>query len=103
MAYRRATRILLFYLASLATTLATPVTEGRYQLGESAQSPLLSSENGPTKSIAIVGAGSAGLAALKALLDLPEETRQGWEIILFEQRRGVGGVWYVQVIVLSPI
>ena len=59
-------------------------------------------ENGPTKSIAIVGAGSAGLAALKALLDLPEETRQGWEIVLYEQRRGVGGVWCVQVPVLSP-
>lgn len=47
----------------------------------------------PTKSIAIVGAGSAGLGALKAILDLPEETRAGWEVILFEQRRDVGGIW----------
>ncbi|KDQ05816.1 hypothetical protein BOTBODRAFT_122237 [Botryobasidium botryosum FD-172 SS1] len=45
------------------------------------------------KSIAIVGAGTAGLAALKSLLDLPIEVRSGWEIILYEQRRGVGGVW----------
>ncbi|KAI5120008.1 hypothetical protein M0805_008469 [Coniferiporia weirii] len=46
-----------------------------------------------TKSIAIVGAGSAGLAMLKVLLDLPENVRRGWEIVLFEERMGVGGVW----------
>lgn len=32
------------------------------------------------KSVAIVGAGSAGLAMLKTILDLPEETRIGWNI-----------------------
>ncbi|CCL99460.1 uncharacterized protein FIBRA_01478 [Fibroporia radiculosa] len=46
-----------------------------------------------TKSIAIVGSGSGGLAALKTILDLPLETRAGWEVILYEQRRDVGGVW----------
>lgn len=46
-----------------------------------------------TKSIAIVGAGSGGLAILKGLLDLPEDVRSTWEIVLYEQRRGVGGVW----------
>lgn len=46
-----------------------------------------------TKSVAIVGAGSAGLSILKALLDLPEEERSTWEIVLYEQRRDVGGVW----------
>ncbi|EMD39675.1 hypothetical protein CERSUDRAFT_111984 [Gelatoporia subvermispora B] len=46
-----------------------------------------------TKSIAIVGAGSGGLAALKSILDLPEEVRAGWEVELYEQRRDVGGVW----------
>lgn len=45
------------------------------------------------KSIAIVGAGSAGLASLKTLLDLPIEVRQKWDIVLYEQRRDVGGVW----------
>ncbi|EGN95026.1 hypothetical protein SERLA73DRAFT_61451 [Serpula lacrymans var. lacrymans S7.3] len=45
------------------------------------------------KSIAIVGAGSAGLAMLKSLLDLPEHTRKGWDIVLYEQRRDVGGLW----------
>ncbi|KAK2460843.1 hypothetical protein APHAL10511_007313 [Amanita phalloides] len=41
------------------------------------------------KSIAIVGAGSAGLAMLKTLLDLPER-----DIVLFEERENVGGIWY---------
>ncbi|KAH7926419.1 FAD/NAD(P)-binding domain-containing protein [Leucogyrophana mollusca] len=45
------------------------------------------------KSVGIVGAGSAGLAVLKTLLDLPEDTRKGWDIILYEQRRQVGGIW----------
>ncbi|GJE98093.1 NAD(P)/FAD-dependent oxidoreductase [Phanerochaete sordida] len=47
-----------------------------------------------TKSIAIVGAGSGGLAILKGLLDLPQDVRSTWEIVLYEQRRDVGGVWY---------
>ncbi|KAL5478743.1 hypothetical protein ACEPAI_2020 [Sanghuangporus weigelae] len=46
-----------------------------------------------SKAIAIVGAGSAGLAALKALLDVPYEIREGWNIVLFEERRNVSGIW----------
>ncbi|KAI0917566.1 hypothetical protein AcW1_007265 [Taiwanofungus camphoratus] len=46
-----------------------------------------------TKSIAIVGAGSGGLAALKTILDLSEETHAGWEVVVYEQRRDIGGVW----------
>lgn len=46
------------------------------------------------KSIAVVGGGTAGIAALKALLDLPESTRRNWTIDLFEQREDLGGVWY---------
>ncbi|KAH6917478.1 dimethylaniline monooxygenase [Coprinopsis sp. MPI-PUGE-AT-0042] len=45
------------------------------------------------KVIAIVGAGSAGLAALKSFLDLPLETRRNWDVILYEQREDVAGVW----------
>ncbi|KAH8091649.1 hypothetical protein BXZ70DRAFT_473777 [Cristinia sonorae] len=45
------------------------------------------------KSIAIVGAGSAGIAVLKTILDLPEERRANWRLVLFEQRSDVGGVW----------
>ncbi|EGN95030.1 hypothetical protein SERLA73DRAFT_77046 [Serpula lacrymans var. lacrymans S7.3] len=47
----------------------------------------------PSKSVAVVGAGSAGLAILKSLLDLPEDARKGWDIVLYEQRRDVGGIW----------
>lgn len=47
----------------------------------------------PSKSIAIVGAGSGGLAILKTLFDLPEHVRHDWEVVLYEQRRNVGGVW----------
>ena len=48
----------------------------------------------PRKSIAIVGGGSAGLAVLKVLLDVEHETGADWDIVLYEQRRDVGGVWY---------
>ncbi|KIK20788.1 hypothetical protein PISMIDRAFT_681968 [Pisolithus microcarpus 441] len=50
-------------------------------------------EQDTVKSIAIVGAGSAGLAMLKSLLDLPPEIRANWDIVLYEQRRDVGGIW----------
>ncbi|KAH7885815.1 hypothetical protein F5I97DRAFT_1927686 [Phlebopus sp. FC_14] len=30
---------------------------------------------------------------LKTLVDLPEELRADWEIVLYEQRRDVGGIW----------
>ena len=49
---------------------------------------------GVKKSVAIVGAGSAGLAALKTILDLTEETIANWDIVLYEKRWDVGGVWY---------
>ncbi|KZV85022.1 FAD/NAD(P)-binding domain-containing protein [Exidia glandulosa HHB12029] len=47
----------------------------------------------PTKRIAVVGTGSGGLATLKALVELPMEMRQGWEIVAFEKREDIGGVW----------
>ena len=47
----------------------------------------------PSKSIAIVGAGSGGLAILKTILDLPVDIRSAWDIVLYEQRRNVGGLW----------
>ena len=47
-----------------------------------------------TKSIAIVGGGTAGITTLKTLVaDVPEELRAGWNVVLFEQRHGVGGIW----------
>ncbi|KAJ8501636.1 hypothetical protein ONZ45_g12082 [Pleurotus djamor] len=54
------------------------------------------------KSVLIVGAGSAGLAMLKALGDFPD-TRDGkWDVSLFEQRRDVGGVWLPEVYPVLP-
>lgn len=47
------------------------------------------------KSIAVIGAGSAGIAVLKAFQDLPLEIRASWNITLYEQREDVAGVWCV--------
>lgn len=48
-----------------------------------------------SKRIAIVGGGTAGLTMLKTLTaDLPAEVTRDWDIVLFEQREDVGGVWY---------
>ncbi|PFH50860.1 hypothetical protein AMATHDRAFT_192475 [Amanita thiersii Skay4041] len=49
--------------------------------------------NGDSKSIAIVGAGVAGLSMLKTLLDLPEQQRTTWDIVVFEERANIGGIW----------
>ncbi|KAA1476922.1 FAD/NAD(P)-binding domain-containing protein [Dentipellis sp. KUC8613] len=58
------------------------------------QALLAESARNATKRIAIVGAGTAGISTLKTLLvDLPEEARRDWEVVLFEQRRDVGGIW----------
>ncbi|KDR84895.1 hypothetical protein GALMADRAFT_51787 [Galerina marginata CBS 339.88] len=58
------------------------------------QVPLRASHGaGPPKSIAIVGAGSAGLAMLKSLRELETISRDGWEVVLYEERESVGGVW----------
>lgn len=54
------------------------------------------------KSVAVIGAGSAGLAMLKALSDLPETTKDGWRIVLYEQRGDVGGVWQETVLFSLP-
>jgi NADPH-dependent glutamate synthase beta subunit-like oxidoreductase len=49
------------------------------------------------KSIAIVGAGGAGLAALDTLLQYKAAHQANWTITLFEQRHDVGGVWRVSL------
>lgn len=46
------------------------------------------------KRVAIIGAGTAGLAALKTFVhDIPKPDGQRWEIELFEQRNDLGGIW----------
>lgn len=47
----------------------------------------------PSKRVAVVGLGAGGITALKALAELPEWMRAGWEIVAFEQREAVGGLW----------
>lgn len=65
-------------------------------LPEKEQVPFTTTEPSTVKRIAIVGGGTGGVTTLKSLLvDLPSETTHNWEVVLFEQRRDVGGVWYV--------
>ena len=46
------------------------------------------------KRVAIVGAGNAGLAALKTFVhDIPKPDGQQWEIEVFERRTELGGIW----------
>ncbi|KAI6149276.1 hypothetical protein BKA82DRAFT_3976986 [Pisolithus tinctorius] len=59
-------------------------------------------QQGASKSVAIIGAGSAGLAMLKSLLDLPVETRADWDIVLYEKRGDVGGIWLPDASPSSP-
>jgi NADPH-dependent glutamate synthase beta subunit-like oxidoreductase len=53
----------------------------------------LSEAKGEKKSIAIIGAGTAGLATLKTIFDLPKEVTANWDVVVFEKRWDVGGVW----------
>ena len=53
---------------------------------------------GPTstntkKAIVIIGAGPAGLCALKCVLDREEYKNGDWDVIVFEARDDLGGVW----------
>ncbi|KAJ6595741.1 FAD/NAD(P)-binding domain-containing protein [Mycena vulgaris] len=45
------------------------------------------------KTICVIGAGAAGLAALRAILDTPQYKANLWRPVVFEARNQVGGVW----------
>ena len=48
------------------------------------------------KRVLIIGAGTVGLAVLKAFIhDVPKLDDQRWEVELFEQRSDLGGIWSV--------
>ena len=48
------------------------------------------------KRVAIIGAGTSGLAALKTFVhDIPKPDGQRWETELFEQRNCLDGIWSV--------
>jgi len=76
-------------LAQTALLLAAALA-----LVHAVQVPLHHSQ--PTKRIAIIGMGPGGITSLRGLMTLPEEMRQGWEIVAFDEREAVGGLWYPQ-------
>jgi cation diffusion facilitator CzcD-associated flavoprotein CzcO len=51
------------------------------------------STNTKKKRIVIIGAGSAGLCALKCVLDGEGYKNGDWEVVVFEAREDLGGVW----------
>jgi cation diffusion facilitator CzcD-associated flavoprotein CzcO len=46
-----------------------------------------------SKTIAVIGGGTGGLGALQVLLDVKRKNNLNWEVVLYEQRQEVGGVW----------
>ncbi|KAI0373813.1 FAD/NAD-P-binding domain-containing protein [Pilatotrama ljubarskyi] len=82
----------MLHLARLPFLLLPAAVLGRDYYGDHDQT-VLSADAGTSKSIAIVGAGSGGLAILKTILDLPLDVRVGWDVVLYDQRRDVGGLW----------
>jgi cation diffusion facilitator CzcD-associated flavoprotein CzcO len=64
---------------------------------DSSQVPRAANGHEVTKRIVIIGAGPSGVSTLKAFInDIPEQERQGWDIVLLEKRDNVGGIWYKQ-------
>lgn len=59
------------------------VSDSKPQLGDAAK-----------KRICIIGAGPAGLGALKVIADAPQYKQGLWEPVAFEAREAIGGVWY---------
>ncbi|KAJ7126115.1 FAD/NAD(P)-binding domain-containing protein [Mycena epipterygia] len=45
------------------------------------------------KTICVIGAGAAGLAALRAILDTPQFKGNFWKPLVFEARDQIGGIW----------
>ncbi|KIL00908.1 hypothetical protein PAXRUDRAFT_821104 [Paxillus rubicundulus Ve08.2h10] len=58
------------------------------------QSVLLPNGQTPTKRICVIGAGPAGLAMLKAISQTLYFKTGSWNIIAYESRSKVGGVWF---------
>jgi len=66
------------------------------RLGDEPSTSEIPTTTEQVKRAAIVGAGTAGLAALKTFIhDIPKPDGQRWEIELFERRNGLGGIWSV--------
>ncbi|KAL0563566.1 monooxygenase, partial [Marasmius crinis-equi] len=54
---------------------------------------MVSTEKLVQKKTCIIGAGPAGLAALKVVVDSPYYKSGGWKVVCFEARENVGGIW----------
>ena len=66
----------------------------RLDIDDATPEPSIEAEQ--IKRVAIIGAGTAGLAALKTFVyDIPKPDGQRWEIEVFEQRSDLGGIWLV--------
>ena len=48
-----------------------------------------------SKRIAVVGGGTAGLSFLKVSREYQKKYNLSWEVILYEQRHDIGGIWCV--------
>ena len=49
----------------------------------------------PSKRIAVVGGGTSGLSFLKVSKEYQKKYNLSWEVILYEQRHDIGGIWCV--------
>ena len=82
----RASVVLCATIACVAFVRAAPGSAPLTD-ADNLQKPFISPSAQARKRVLIIGAGTAGVAALKALLvDLPEESRREWEVTVFEQR-----------------
>ncbi|EJD51203.1 FAD/NAD(P)-binding domain-containing protein [Auricularia subglabra TFB-10046 SS5] len=85
---------MIAFRIALAASTAGAVVTARAGIEPNAQAPFQTTGDVPAaKRVAVVGLGAGGITALKALADLPERMRAGWEIIAFEQREAIGGLW----------
>jgi cation diffusion facilitator CzcD-associated flavoprotein CzcO len=49
--------------------------------------------NSPSKRVTVIGAGAAGLVAIKILRSTLDFEGEEWKILYFERRHVPGGVW----------
>jgi cation diffusion facilitator CzcD-associated flavoprotein CzcO len=45
------------------------------------------------KRVAVIGAGTSGLSFLKVVKDYKRGYDLDWDVVLFEKRHDVGGIW----------
>lgn len=45
--------------------------------------------------ICVIGGGAAGLAAVKVIKDSDQFQASKWDVVAYESRQHIGGVWYV--------